>query len=320
MKRLILIDGNAVLHRAFHALPPLTSPDGLIVNAVYGFAAILFKIVHDLKPTHLAVAFDRPKPTFRKALYKEYQAKRPEMDGTLVPQIGVVHDLLTACKIPVFEMDGFEADDVIGTLTAQAEGNHIDQIIIVTGDRDIMQLVSDKTMVYMPVKGVTDAKLYTKEDVKERMGVAPGEIPDFKALAGDSSDNYPGVAGIGPKTASGLISRFGSVEALYDELEARPESFPESVARKLRDGKEAAWLSKDLATIRNQVPVDISWDSIAFSSLDTPEARDFLEKLHFHSLLRRFTGVEQEKSEKKVKKPGKDRKSDKTDTEQLSLV
>lgn len=162
MNRLVLIDGNAMLHRAYHAIPPfLTSPDGSVVNAVYGFGTMLVKLIGDLKPTHVAVAFDRPKPTFRKKLFKEYQAKRPELDPELIEQIPKVHDLITSFGIPIFEQDGFEADDVIGTLAKNRKKEGIDQIIIVTGDRDILQLVEDeKVLVYMPTKGLSEAKLY----------------------------------------------------------------------------------------------------------------------------------------------------------------
>lgn len=308
MKRLILIDGNAILHRAFHALPPLTAPDGSLVNAVYGFSMMLFKIVHDLKPTHLAVAFDRPKPTFRKEMFKEYQAHRPKMDDDLVPQVDKVHELLKSFGISIFEMDGYEADDVIGTLARKAERNGIDQVIIVTGDRDIMQLVNDKVMVYMPVKGVTDAKLYAKEDVKERLGVYPEQVPDFKALAGDSSDNYPGVAGIGPKTAAKLLDEFGNIEELYRRGEqGNWGNTGDTVKEKLLSGKESARLSHDLATIRTDVPVETSWDRIKFSSLDTPAARDMLEDLHFYSLLRRLAN-NLEPVKKETKKEARNKK------------
>src|SRR3989344_5599255 len=219
MNRLVLIDGNAVLHRAYHALPPLTAPDGSIVNAVYGFASILFKLHHDLAPTHLAVAFDRPKPTFRKKLFADYQAKRPEMDKELVGQIEKVHELVRAFGIPIYEVDGYEADDVLGTIAKQTK----EEVIIVTGDRDLLQLVNDRVKTYMPIKGLSEAKLYGVVEARERLGVNPTQISDFKALAGDASDNYPGVAGIGPKTAVELLSQFRTVEEIYTAIKNKDQ-------------------------------------------------------------------------------------------------
>lgn len=291
MNRLVLIDGNAVLHRAYHALPPLTAPDGSLVNAVYGFASMLFKIFENLKPTHMAVAFDRPKPTFRKKMFEGYQAKRPKMDGELVSQISKVHDLVSSFGIPIFEKDGYEADDVLATLSREAlnpkskilnkskiqnlNEPKIDQIIIVTGDRDILQLVVDeKVLVYMPTKGLSEAKLYGEKEVVERMGVAPKLVPDLKALAGDPSDNYPGVAGIGPKTAITLLRKHKSLEGILKTKELSSSE------------KKSARLGKQLAMIRTDVPIDGGLTQTA--TLDTPAARTFLEQLHFHSLLKRL--------------------------------
>lgn len=304
MSRLVLIDGNAILHRAYHALPPLTAPDGSLVNAVYGFTSMLIKIAHDLVPTHIAVAFDRPKPTFRKKLFEGYQAKRPKMDDELVGQIEKVHEVTRAFGIPIFEMDGFEADDVIGTLCHEAQNpnskiqnkskTQIDQVIIVTGDKDILQLVDDKTYVYMPTKGLSEAKLYMKKDVEQKMGVVPKLIPDLKALMGDSSDNYPGVGGIGPKTAVVLLQKFGSIKNLYTQGDKGDwGDVGEKIKEKLIAGEEMAKLSHDLATIRTNVPIEGTLKEI--SSLDTPEGRQMLLDLHFHSLLKRLTGEDSKK-------------------------
>jgi DNA polymerase-1 len=285
MNRLVLIDGNAILHRAYHALPPLTAPDGSVVNAVYGFGTMLLRLIGDLKPTHVAVAFDRPKPTFRKKLFKGYQAKRPKMDEELVAQIPKVHTLVASFGIPIFEQDGFEADDVIGTIAKHAKKDGIDQVIIVTGDRDILQLVEDeKILVWMPTKGLSEAKLYDEKAVKERMGVAPDKIPDFKALAGDPSDNYSGVPGIGPKTAVALLTKYKSIEKILKTKELTP---PE---------KESARMSHDLATIRTNVPLEGVLEPLG--SLNRPEAIKELTTLGFRSLLKRITG---EKSESRPK-------------------
>ena len=326
MNRLVLIDGNAVLHRAYHALPPLTAPDGRVVNAVYGFTSMLLKIITDLRPTHLAVAFDRPKPTFRKELFEKYQATRPKMDEELVGQIGPVHEVIGAFGIPVFEMDGFEADDIIGTLCRQIlnpkslpsrqagkilNKTKVDQVIIVTGDRDILQLVQDdKVLVYMPTKGLSEAKLYGEKEVKERLGVTPKQVVDYKALAGDASDNYPGVAGIGPKTAQALLAKFGTVQKLYEALAAgssAAKNIPEMQKERLVSDKENAFLSRMLAAIKTDVPLDVDFGTIALGDVNTPEARAELTKLGFMTLLRRVmgeTGKPAKKEKKELKKKG----------------
>lgn len=287
MNRLVLIDGNAILHRAYHALPPLTAPDGSVVNAVYGFGTMLLRLINDLKPTHVAVAFDRPKPTFRKKLFTGYQAKRPKMDEELVDQIPKVHALVSSFGIPIFEADGFEADDVIGTLTKQSK----DQVIIVTGDRDILQLVDDdKVLVYMPTKGLSEAKLYDEKAVKERMGVAPTKIPDFKALAGDPSDNYPGIPGVGPKTASALLAKYKTLSGVLKAKSFSPED------------EKSALLCHDLATIRSNVPLEGS--VIPLGSLNRPEAIRELTTLGFRSIIKRITGVADEKKKVKSREAG----------------
>ncbi len=314
MNRLVLIDGNAILHRAYHALPPLTAPDGTLVNAVYGFASMLLKLYENLSPTHMAVAFDRPGPTFRKKLFKAYQAKRPKMDDELAGQVEKVHELVGAFGIPVFEKDGFEADDVIGTIVGKVSKDTsavsatsdtfatFATVIIVTGDRDLLQLVIDeKVLVYMPTKGLSEAKLYGEKEVAARMGVLPSLVPDLKALAGDSSDNYPGVSGIGPKTAVSLLLKYGSLEAIYRHLSA----IAPAAAEKLKHDKESAILGKKLATITRNVPLDVSLPPLA--GLDTAESRAFLTSLHFHSLVKRLAkgapAAGEEKQEEKKDRP-----------------
>lgn len=325
MKRLVLIDGNAILHRAYHALPPLTAPDGSLVNAVYGFTSMLLKIVSDLQPTHLAVTFDRPAPTFRKEMFADYQAKRPKMDEELVGQIDTVHKVIDAFGVPIFEVDGFEADDVIGTIVEKTKGkrqnaieNVMNQTIIVTGDKDLLQLVDKNTYVYMPTKGLSEAKLYGEEDVKEKLGVAPKNIPDYKALAGDASDNYPGVPGIGPKTAIDLVTSFGSTEALYRAIRKKDKKtrhIPSGVLQKLRDGQESAKLSKRLATIRGDAPIDVRFARPFI--LDTPKARNILEELNFRSLIKRLK--EKEADGKKKTRKGKKEPEKKPQGEQQQL-
>ena len=336
MNRLVLIDGNAVLHRAYHAIPPLTAPDGSVVNAVYGFATMLMRLYTDLRPTHIAVVFDRPAPTFRKKLYKEYQATRPKMEDALVGQIEKVHALVRAFDVPIYEKDGFEADDIIGTLCKKiqnskskiqnkskgqsANAQTIDQVIIVTGDRDILQLVDDTTFVYMPTKGLSEAKLYKDADVKERLGVLPNKIVDYKGLAGDASDNYPGVDGIGPKTAISLLESFGSVEGVYAALkkhDAKIQKLTPSIIERLKTGEANARLSKKLATIKRDVDVKESLDKMQIHSLDTPEARKFFDLMHFHSLLKRLTGGVETEKKSPHRRPAGEAGENKSEQQQL---
>lgn len=314
MNRLLILDGNALLHRAYHALPPLTSPDGKPTGAVYGFVSMLLRLQIDLNASFFAVAFDRPKPTFRTELFKEYQTQRPPMDDALITQIGTIHEVLSTMKVPIYEVDGFEADDVIATIVKKVNefnshkknsSQDIDQIIIVTGDRDILQLVrDDNVLVYMPVKGLSEAKLYGEKDVVERLGVIPTKIPDWKGLCGDPSDNYPGVEGVGPKTATTLVNTFETVEALYDALEQNKTQLSPRVQEKLLKGKQSAFLSKLLATIRDDAPVSIDEESLYISTFDTEETKKILSELGFPSLVKRITknSKDEEKNEIQEKK------------------
>ncbi len=317
MNRLVLIDGNAIMHRAYHALPPLTAPDGTIVNIVYGFLSVVIKLYTDLKPTHMAVAFDRPGPTFRNELLESYQANRPAMEDDFISQIALVHDAVRAFGIPIYEMDGYEADDMIGTIARQASetGSGISQVIIVTGDRDILQLVRDETvLVFMPTKGLSEGRLFGEKEVIERMGVPPGQVIDLKALMGDASDNYSGVAGIGPKTAITLLSTFGSVDAVYKRLSSIAG---ETIRKKLEAGRQSAMVSKNLATIRTDAPITFDAAAAELSTLDTDSSRRMLETLHFPSLYKRLTG--EISAVQGAKAPKKERKTERKAEDQQQL-
>lgn len=320
MSRLVLIDGNAILHRAYHALPPLTAPDGTLVNAVYGFTAMLLRLITDLAPTHLAVCFDRPAPTFRKELFTGYQIKRPKMDDELVSQVEGVHEVVRACSIPLFEMDGFEADDIIGTLVERAFDEHqIDQIIIVTGDKDLLQLVEDeKVLVYMPTKGLSEGKLYGEKETKERLGVMPRLVPDYKALAGDSSDNYSGIPGIGPKTAVEILQKAGSVEELYNHIETTTFGLSDALVEKIKQGKENSLLSYQLATIKRDVPIAIAIQEFSEDQLKTPEVIELLQTLGFHSLIKRLQKNDTVKNRETKRLRDKEKQND--ESKQLALV
>ncbi len=309
-KKLVLIDGNAILHRAFHALPPsLTNKKGELTNAVYGFVSMLLKVIEDLKPTYLAVCFDTPKPTFRNKLFKDYQINRPEMDKGLVPQIDKVHKVVKTMGFPVFEKDGFEADDVLGTIVNKIRNSKLetrnkfkalnpkyqtlntkyspDEVVIVTGDRDLLQLVDEKVKLFMPVKGLNEAKLYGEKEAEERMGVKPSQIPDFKALAGDPSDNYPGVAGIGPKTAANLLHKFKNINNLYKHIDQVENP---GVKEKLIKDKENAFVSYKLATVDKDAPIEFDIDRTKLpADLLTIDVIDAFGNLGFKTLLKRLS-------------------------------
>lgn len=308
--KLVLIDGHAILHRAFHALPPMTNKDGVQTNAVYGFTSMLLQVLDSQKPDFLAVAFDLPAPTFRQQLYTQYQAKRPEMVGNLVEQIPLVHELLDALKIQYFEAAGFEADDVIGSLAKQASG----ETVIVTGDRDMLQLINNHTKVCVPVKGLVQTKTYDEKLVKEEFGVMPDQWVDVKALKGDASDNYPGVRGIGPKTAQDLIAQYGTLEEVYKNLgKLNPK-----IAKKLAEGAESAGMSKKLATIVTNVPVPLDLEKARIDKIDWGDGVLYMrEKLGFKSIPEK---IEREYLRSKIKDQNKDLKSNTKTSEQLGLI
>jgi len=290
MTKLVLIDGHAILHRAYHALPPLTNRKGQQVNAVYGFTSMLLRTISDLKPTHLAVCFDRPEPTFRKEKFAAYQSHRPETDKELVSQFEVAKEVARAMDIPVLEKAGFEADDLLGTIATQAKKDKLDEVVIVTGDRDILQLVNDeeKIEVFMPSRGLSEGKLYKEKDAHERMGVPARLIPDYKALVGDPSDNYPGVAGIGPKTAEKLLEKYNGIDHLYKYLvDIEPK-----VKEKLVKNKDLAILSHNLATIVRDVPIEFEIDKMSKWSVANPRVLEFFDDLGFKSLIKRVEELE----------------------------
>lgn len=301
-KRLVLIDGHAIIHRAYHALPPLHSSGGQQANAVYGFISMLLKVISELNPKYLIVTFDLPVPTFRHEAYIGYQATRRVMEDDLKGQIEIVIDTVDSSGIPKFTAMGFEADDVIGTLAKQAaENKEIDEVIIVTGDRDMLQLVTDKIKVYAPIKGLTEARLFDEETVKEHIGLTPEQIVDYKALIGDASDNYPGVPGIGPKTAVSLLKEFESLESIYQAVRRKTPASQRGqqnakriapvVLEKLEKGFESAMLSQKLARISTDAPVGLDLEKAEFKGLEKNERFiNKLKELGFKSLVKRVTG------------------------------
>lgn len=282
---LLLIDGSALVHRGFHALPPLTVPKtGETVGAVYGFSMMLIKAINELKPTHYAIAFDRKAPTFRHRLFDQYKAQRPAVPDELVSQFGRVREVAEAFSIPVFEMDGYEADDILGALSTQAGSQGLETVIL-TGDADMMQLVSDSVRVYYPRAGgsFSDAVLYDAGAVKARYGVAPEQIADLKALKGDPSDNIPGVPGIGEKTALKLLQQFTRIESILEHLD---QVEPAKLREKLKENAELVKRSKELATIVKDTPVTLDLNQCCQADrYDRHKVTSLFRELGFNSLL-----------------------------------
>ena len=307
-KRLIVIDSNSVIHRAYHALPPLSTKEGKLVNAVYGFLLVLFKAVKEFQPDYIAASFDFPAPTFRHKKFKKYKATRPKAPDELYNQIPRVKEVLKTFSIPIFEKEGFEADDIIGTISTLVPKKQIIpkmETIVLSGDLDILQLVDSQTKVYILRRGVKDAVLYDEKLVKERYeGLDPSKLPDFIGLKGDVSDNIPGVPGIGEKTAIFLIKKFGSVENLYEELERggkESADLRERLKQTLLRSKEQALFSKSLATIKCNVPINLKIKDCYWRDFSEPEVIRVLEKLEFHTLVKRLPSLK-DKTDKKIKK------------------
>ncbi len=286
MKKLVIIDGNAILHRAYHALPFLNNKKGEPVNAVYGFASMLLRVITYFQPVYLAVVFDRPGPNFRQQMFANYQANRPAMEKNLVSQVDKVHQLVKDLGMAIYELDGYEADDVIGTIVTQSSNST--EKIIVTGDQDILQLVDQTTKVYLLTQGLSQIKLYGIEEIKKKYGFWPWQKEDFKALIGDASDNYRGVSGIGPKTAKILLSHFANLEAIYQNLaKLKSLGISSRVVKALEEQKAQAELCQKLATIVKKTPLDFNLSQTSWQP-DWPKIKKVLADFGFQSLLKRI--------------------------------
>lgn len=305
--KLILIDGNAIIHRAYHAMPALTTPMGQPIGAVQGFINMLLKVIEDMEPTHIAVAWDRPEPTFRNKLFKEYQSQRPEVDKELVSQFDKVRAAMSAFDIIQYDKKGYEADDIIGTLSRRAVNDNkfvFDEVIIVTGDKDQLQLVDDKhnIKVYLPLKGLSVGQLLDSNAVKEKLGVRPDQVVDLKAFMGDPSDNYPGVFGVGPKTAVSLINEFGGYQETYEWLEkkdVKSDSIRESVIKKLIEGKETGDISYKLARIVTDVDITFEPDAMNRWSIGNDKTIKLFKSYGFRSLTSRIEEIRDAKEAEK---------------------
>jgi DNA polymerase-1 len=289
---LLLIDANSLIHRAFHALPPLTSPDGKPAGALYGVSSILLKIFKE-GPTgqgpagYIAAAFDRQEPTFREKEYKEYKITRAPTATELVSQLIECRELFKTFGIKTFEFPGFEADDIVFALAQKFSAKGL-KVFILSGDRDLLQAVDDnKIQVIMPQRGISDILIYDEISVMGKFGVSPKQFADYKGLVGDTSDNIPGVPGIGPKTATNLIGEYKSLEGLYEEVDG-VGLVNVKMQEKLKTYREQAFLSKRLATLNKDVPLNVSLDDLRFKLPSYESLSVYFDKFGFKTLLERF--------------------------------
>jgi len=282
----VLLDTNGLIYRAFYALPYLTTATGRPTNAVYGLTAMVLKVLEEEKPAYIGAAFDRPAPTFRHKQFKAYKAHREAMPEDLRPQMALSKDVLNALRIPIFETDGFEAEDVIATIAAQALERGLNALIV-SGDLDTLQLVRPGVRVMVTSRGISDTVVYDEAKVRERYGFDPPQLPDYKSLRGDSSDNIPGVPGIGEKTASALIQQFGSVEALLDHVDQAPQKARAALAA----ARDQVLQSKQLATIVANAPIEIDWEALRRREPDRDRVEPLFRDLEFRVFLDRLRGV-----------------------------
>jgi DNA polymerase-1 len=282
--KLVLIDGNSIAYRAFYALPLLSNSSGIYTNAVYGFTMMLLKVLEEEKPTHMLVAFDAGKTTFRHKDYQEYKGKRQKTPGELAEQIPLVQEMLDAFGIRHFALQDYEADDIIGTLARTGAAQDL-EVLIVSGDKDLLQLVNEKVNVLLTRKGVTDTERYDREAIAERYGLTPEQIIDLKGLMGDASDNIPGIPGVGEKTALKLLQQFPTVEEIVDHVDELPGK---KLQEKVETYRDQALLSKKLATIYSEVPLELQLEDLVLSEMDVGRIADFFKKLEFKTLLDRL--------------------------------
>ncbi len=286
MKTFLLIDSHALIHRFFHALPPLTTPRGEPVQAVYGIANVILKIYRESPPDYLAAVFDRPEKTFRQEIFKEYKIQRPPAAPDLITQFAGVRVLFDQFRIKTVELPGYEADDLIGSLVEKFKRAPDIRIVIITGDLDLLQLIEgDHVVVQFLQKGMGETKIYNEAAVRERYGLLPAQLPDLKGLLGDPSDNIPGVKGVGPKTAGPLIQKYGTLENVLEHI----WEVPDKVGMKISAERETALFSKKLSTIKRDVPIVAeSLDEFYMHPMDTAAIALYFESMGFMSLVGRL--------------------------------
>jgi|AntAceMinimDraft_18_1070375.scaffolds.fasta_scaffold64555_1 DNA polymerase-1 len=313
-KLLLVLDSSALIHRAYHAVPAWTNKNGEQINAVYGFLLTFFRIIRELNPSFVVAAFDFPAPTFRHIKFKKYKAQRPKTPAELIEQFPKIKKILKSFEVPIFEEKGFEADDIIGTISKLAQqkkngkGDEI-ETIIATGDMDALQLVNANTKVYSLNGG---AIIYDEKEVMKRYeGLLPEQLLDFKALMGDPSDNIPGVAGVGKKTACMLINKFGSLDNVYKEVKANTQGFEknenknikeigvsERIKNKLLDDIDSAFLSKELACIKCDMGINLDFEKSKWKEYNKEEVEAILRDWGLYGLIKKLPNIEEEKQEK----------------------
>ena len=322
MNKLVLVDGNSIMNRAFYGImgsKMLTTKDGKYTNAVYGFLAILFKLLEDIKPKYLVVAFDLKAPTARHKAYEGYKANRKGMPDELVQQMPMIKEILKAMNIDIVEMEGYEADDVLGTLSRYGEKQGL-EVTILSGDRDTFQLATDKVTIRIPHTkgGKTETDEYNREKIIEKYGIEPKQLIDVKGLQGDSSDNIPGVPGIGEKTALSLIQKFGSIENLYEAIEKNEDGLKGKQREKIVDNKELAEMSKFLGTINLEVPITDTLENFKVEEWDKPKVLELFKELNFNRYIDRFSL----RSSNETKEESKElyKKIDKSENEIIEII
>jgi DNA polymerase I len=293
-ERFVIFDSNAVIHRAYHALPPLATKAGQKVNAVYGFLLVFLKAIADFSPAFIAATFDLPAPTFRHKKYREYKAKRPKAPEDLYSQIPIIKKVLSDFGVKIFEKEGYEADDIIATLaekSGQGESEKA-QVVIISGDLDSLQLINENIGVYFLRRGVKDTVLYDEKAVSEKLGgLIPEQILDYKALRGDPSDNIPGVDGIGEKTAIDLLLQFHSLDNIFSEIEkksAKAGEIKPKLKESLLKNKNQAFFSRELVLLEKNVPVDFVLKECRWQGYDKEKIKKTLTELEFYSLVKRI--------------------------------
>ena len=303
MSRLVLIDGNSILNRAFYGImgnKMLTTRDGKYTNAVYGFLAIMFKVIDDLNPEYMAVAFDLKAPTARHKLYEGYKATRKGMPNELAEQMPILKEILELMHITIIEKEGYEGDDILGTLAKEGEKAGLD-VTIVSGDRDTFQLASSKISIRIPHTkvGKTEVDTFGEEEIKEKYGIEPKELIEVKGLMGDTSDNIPGVPGVGEKTALSLIKEFKTIDNLYKSIEEGTDNLKDKTREKLVENKELALLSRTLGTINTEVPLHEEIEDLKMQEWDNSKLFEKFKELNFHRFIDRFN-LQTEQKEKEL--------------------
>src|SRR5881628_1563072 len=297
MERLMLLDGFGLVYRGYYALPPLTTSKGELVNGAFGFASIVLRGIQDLQPDYIAVSFDLPGPTFRHEQYADYKATRTKMPDDLRDQFPKVREIVKALRVPVYEMAGYEADDVIGTITKQLDPRADLETTIVTVDLDMLQLVTPRVRLMTTRSGVENTVMYDVAKIDERFGLRPDQMVDYKALKGDPTDNIPGVPGVGEKTAAKLVAQFGDLDALYTRIE---EVKPEKLRDKLVENREAVFRGRELTTIVRDLPVQLDLEAARLADYDRETVIRLFREYEFRTLIERLPAMSGESAADKV--------------------